>query len=177
MDADALLLATGIFFLRVVGNMITTLRLVLLVRGQKLSSTILSAFEALIFALALGSVVTNLENVLNLAAYCLGFAVGGYLGLSFEQRFIQRFVSVQIISDKHGEEIAQSLRRAGYGATETVGKGALGQVSMVTCVVGHQQVRDAVKIVQRVDPDVFVMLDELRGASHGYFRRLMRHAR
>ena len=72
MDTDVLLTAGGIFLLRVVGNMITTFRLVLIVRGQKLPSTIMAALEALVFALALGSVVSNLGNVWNLTAYCVG---------------------------------------------------------------------------------------------------------
>lgn len=177
MDLDTLLMAGGIFLLRVVGNMITTLRLVLIVRGQKLSSTGLAIIETLIFAVALGSVVSNLNNIWNLGAYSIGFAVGGYLGMMLEQRLIQRFVSVQVISPHYSHEIAVAIRQAGFGATETYGQGAEGQVGAVTAVVKHRDVNAVVKEVQAVDPKAFVMLEELRGISHGYFRRLNRHER
>lgn len=177
MSAEVLLAAGGIFMLRLVGNMITTVRLVLIVRGQRLVSTLLSAFEALIFAVALGSVVSNLDNLWNLAAYCLGFAVGGYLGLTLEQHLIQRFVSVQAFSPRYAHEIALAIREAGYGATESWGQGGGGQVGTVTAVVGHQQVSEIIRTVHTVDDQAFITLEELRGISRGYFRRLARHER
>jgi uncharacterized protein YebE (UPF0316 family) len=170
MEYEIILEAGGIFLLRVIGNMITTVRLVTLVRGQKLLSTFLAIFEALIFALAIGSVVNNLGNIWNLSAYCLGYAAGGYLGLVLEHRLIQRFVSIQVISAGRSDEIAMAVRRAGYGATETWGEGAQGKRGMVTIVVGHREVDHVTKIVQKADPDAFVMLEELRGISRGYFR-------
>jgi len=177
VDTDVLIGAGAIFVLRVVGNMLTTVRLVLMVRGQKLSSSLLSILETLIFAVAFGKVVSNLNDIWNLAAYSVGFAVGGYLGLSLEQRLIQRFVRVHIISPTQAHAIAVAIREAGYGATETWGQGAQGLVGSVTAVVGHQEVSDLVRIVHQVDPDAFVVVDELRGISHGYFRRLARHER
>jgi uncharacterized protein YebE (UPF0316 family) len=121
LDVNAWLLAGGIFLLRVVGNMITTVRLVTIIRGYKLLSASLGVIEAGIFAVALGSVVQNLGDIKNLAAYCLGFGVGGYLGLALEHRLVQRFVSVQVISPRRGHEVAVAIRGAGFGATETWG--------------------------------------------------------
>jgi uncharacterized protein YebE (UPF0316 family) len=176
MDWNVVLGAAGIFGLRVVGNMITTFRLVLVVRGQRIPSTVLSAFEALIFAVALGSVVTNLNNPWNLAAYCVGFAVGGYLGMLLENRMVQRFVLVQVISPQMGHEIAVAIREAGYGATEGIGQGAQGPVGSVSVAVGHHHVNRVVRVIQQIDPDAFVMTEELRAVSRGYFR-LMRQER
>lgn len=177
MNSDVLISAGAIFALRVIGNMLTTVRLVLIVRGQKLSSSGISILETLIFAVAFGKVVSNLNDIWNLAGYSLGFAVGGYLGLSLEQRLIQRFVAIHVISSTRAHDIAVAVREAGYGATETWGQGAQGQVGSVTAVVGHQQVNDVVRVVHRVDPKAFVTLEELRGISHGYFQRLIRPER
>jgi uncharacterized protein YebE (UPF0316 family) len=177
MDWDMWLGVGGIFVLRVVGNMFTTLRLILIVRGQKLLSSIFAVLESLIFAVALGSVVSNLDNIPNLISYGVGYAVGGYLGVTLEQHFIQRFIAIQIISPTYAHDIALAVREAGYGATESWGLGGGGQVGSVTVVVGHQQVKDVNKIVQRIDPNAFVMIEELRGISHGYFRRLLRQER
>lgn len=174
---DALLVALGIFVLRVVGNMLTTLRTVLMVRGQRMPSSVLGFFEALIFAVALGSVVTNLNNVPNLLAYCLGYAMGGYLGLTLESKLIQRFVSVLVFSPRYAHDIALAVREAGFGATESWGQGAEGMVGSVTAVVGHQEVKKVVGVVETIDDDAFIVVEELRGISHGHFRRLARHAR
>jgi uncharacterized protein YebE (UPF0316 family) len=177
VDLNVLALAGGIFVLRVIGNMLTTLRTVMLVRGQKIRSSILAIFESLVFAVAIGSVVSNLDNFANLTAYVTGYAVGGYLGLVMEARLIQRFVAIQTISPRYAHDIAEAIRAAGYGATESWGMGGGGQVGSVTTVVGHHQVREITALVEKVDPDAFMMLEELRGISHGYFRRLLRPER
>lgn len=177
MDLEVLMMAGGIFVLRVIGNMVTTLRTVMLVRGQKIGSSALAILESLIFAVALGSVVSNLGNIANLTAYVTGYAIGGYLGLVVEERMIQKFVAIQVVSPRHAHDIAQAIRDAGFGATESWGMGGGGQVGSVTAVVGHHQVKDVVKIVQNADPAAFMMMEELRGISQGYFRRLLRPER
>lgn len=177
MDFEIVLAAGGIFVLRVVGNMFTTLRLVMIVRGQKVFSAALGVMESLVFAVALGSVVSNLDNVWNLAAYSAGYAVGGYLGMTLEERLIQRFISIQAVSMRRAHDIACAIREAGFGATESWGEGAEGHHGMVTIVVGHQLVQAVVKIVEEVDPKAFITTSELRGIAHGYFRRMLRPER
>ncbi|NLE52204.1 MAG: DUF2179 domain-containing protein [Chloroflexi bacterium] len=177
MELEALAVAGGIFALRVIGNIITTMRLVLIVRGEKLWSSVIGTIEALIFALALGGVVSSLDNLWNLAAYSVGYGVGGYLGLVLEQRLVTRFVSVNIISQHHGHDIAVAVREAGYGATEGSGKGGAGEVGSVTVVVRHRQVNDVVRVAHRIDPNAFVTMEELRGIARGHFRRLARPER
>ncbi|MBN1202359.1 MAG: DUF2179 domain-containing protein [Anaerolineae bacterium] len=170
METGVLLTAGGIFLLRVVGNMLTTLRLIVLVRGEKLRSSALAIFETLVFAIALGNVVNNLNNGWNLTAYCLGYAVGGYLGMTLEQRLIKRFVAVDIISAHHAHVIALAVREAGYGATEGWGEGAQGSRGTVRVVTGNQDAKLVVQIVQRIDPEAFVTVDELRSITRGYIR-------
>jgi len=177
METQVLLEAGGIFLLRVIGNMITTLRLIWIVRGQKLISSVAGAFEALVFAVAIGSVVANLDNLWNMGAYCIGYAVGGYVAMALEQRWVRRYVAVRIISPDHGQAVAAAIRAAGHGATETAGRGARGEVSSVTAVVTHLAVDDVVRVARRVDPDAFITLEELRGISQGYFRRFTRPER
>ncbi len=177
MDLETLGVAGGIFALRVIGNIITTMRLVLIVRGEKLWSSVMGTLEALIFALALGGVVSSLDNLWNLAAYSVGYGVGGYLGLVLEQRLVTRFVAINIISQRHGHDIALAVREAGYGATESAGQGAAGEVRAVTVVVRHRQVNDVVKVVNQIDPGAFVTMEELRGIERGHFRRLARPER
>lgn len=177
MDLETLAVAGGIFVLRVIGNVITTLRLVLIVRGEKLWSSIAGTIEALIFAVALGGVVSSLDNIWNLTAYSVGYGVGGYVGLVIEGRLVTRFVSVRIISQKRAHDIAVAVREAGYGATESLGQGAAGTVGTVTVVVRHRQVNDVVRVANQIDPAAFVTMEELRGIERGHFRRLARPER
>ncbi len=170
MDADILLAAGGIFLLRVIGNIITTLRLVTIMHGNRPWTFILGVLESLIFAVAIGTVVSNLDDLWNLAAYCVGYAVGGYLGMVLEQRLVQRYVSVQVISASSAHAIAEAIRGAGFGATEHWGQGARSEVGSVTAVVGHRDANRVMRLAHAIDADAFVTMEELRSIARGFFR-------
>jgi uncharacterized protein YebE (UPF0316 family) len=78
---ETLLVAFGIFLIRIIGNAISTLRLVMLARDRDGIVFILSFLESLTFAVAIGAVVTNLDSLLNLIAYSAGYAIGNSLGV------------------------------------------------------------------------------------------------
>lgn len=161
-------IAFAIFTLRVVGNWITTVRLIFLNRGKIFIVSVLGFFEALTFAIAIGSVVTNLGSILNLMMYCLGYAAGGHLAMIFEKRLLQGFVLLRAISKPHGREIAQAVRVAGLGATEITGQGAQGEVVIVESIVDRRNISQWTTIVQKVDPKAFITNQPLNSRLHGY---------
>ena len=69
-----------IFAARVIDVSFATIRILLVVRGQRLQAAALGFFEVIVYILALNSVVQHLNNPLNLLAYALGFATGNYVG-------------------------------------------------------------------------------------------------
>ncbi|MBN2472318.1 MAG: hypothetical protein JXN59_16455 [Anaerolineae bacterium] len=168
VDMQVLLGALGIFALRIVGISISTVRVLITVQGRRAVSSFLGFFEALVFALALGSVVNELDNVMNLMAYCLGFAVGTYVGMWLEEKFIVNYVTIQVVSLHNAHQIADAVREAGFGATEAWGQGAKGLVGSVRIVVLRRDVRRVVAYATEVDPDAFVTLDETRAVRHGW---------
>src|SRR5688572_11993953 len=110
MTSEAVLTALLIFALRVLNVGIGTVRLVIVTRNQRLLASSLGAVEAFIFAVTMASVVSDLTNAINMLAYCGGFAVGSYLGMIFESRFITSYMSVNVIMHHLGHEVAQALR-------------------------------------------------------------------
>jgi len=107
---ETLVGALLIFSLRVLNNSISTIRLITLARQQRLLTAFLGFFEALTFAITVAGVVTDLENVLNMFAYCFGFAVGGYVGMSLERWLITSYSIVNVFSAVRGHEVALALR-------------------------------------------------------------------
>lgn len=160
--------ALGIFALRILGVSISTVRMLITVRGRRLLSSVLGFFEALIFAVALGSVVSQLNNLWNLTAYCLGFAVGTYIGMLLEERFVTNFATVNVVSAHHAHQIAEQVRKAGFGATETLAQGVSGVVGSVRIVIRHRDIQRVIDCVNEIDPKAFITLDETRAVHHGY---------
>ena len=112
-----------IFLLRVTNNVIGTLRLILVSRGQRAWSFAFASLESLLFAYTAGHVITDLENIPKLAAYVFGFAVGGFVGMQVENRFVKAYDSVTVIASRLiAHEIALALRNKGHGVTEIMGR-------------------------------------------------------
>ena len=170
LSTDAVLLALLIFFLRILNTAIGTVRLVLVTRQQRLFAAFLAFFEAFLFAVTISSVATDLNNILNLLAYCLGFSVGNYVGMMIERRFITSFMTVNVICANQGHSIALALRECGYGVTETVGEGKDGAVTMLRSVVMNREVPKMVALIRSTHGDAFVAVEEARAVHRGWVR-------
>ncbi len=172
MELDGVMLAVAIFALRVFNNALGTVRVVFITRDQRLWAAVLAFIEALTFAVVISSVVKDLSNALNLMAYCLGFSVGGYVGMAIEARFITSYVIATIITHTYGREIAAALRERGFGVTETFGEGRDGEVHMLRSVIARRDVPDFLTIIRQIHKDAFVSMEEARAIQHGWLRQI-----
>lgn len=168
MTTEELLIALAIFGLRVVNYAISTLRMVSIARNQRIASSIMATLEALIFAVVLANIVNDLENLVNLFAYCAGAAAGNYVGMALETRLIKGFAIVNIFSSNTSQEIATALREAGYGVTATLGEGRDGAVLTLRSVINKREVNRLTKIVQKISPSAFIAVEEARSVQRGW---------
>ncbi|MCU0496148.1 MAG: DUF5698 domain-containing protein [Anaerolineae bacterium] len=159
-----------IFALRVMNYAISTIRTVAIARQRRLISASLAFLEAFLFVVVIANIVQDLSNLLYLLAYCLGASVGSYVGMLLEERFITSYVTVNIIANQNGHEIAVALREQGYGVTETIGEGRSGSVVMLRSTVVNRDARDVIDTVHRIDPTAFVALEEARSIMRGWLR-------
>ena len=80
-----------IFTLRVLNNAVGTVRIITMHEGRRSIGFALASLESLLFAYTAGMVITDLNDIPNLTAYVLGFAVGGYVGMFIEQKYLNIF--------------------------------------------------------------------------------------
>jgi uncharacterized protein YebE (UPF0316 family) len=157
-----------IFFVRVFGIALSTIRVLLMGRASRLLVGVIAFMESLTFALAFSRVVDDLTNIWNLMAYCLGFAVGTIVGTAMEQRLAAGFMTVNIVSRTQSQKITDTIREAGFGATRSAGEGASGTVGLIRSVVRRKDAPRVVDIAQAIDPNAFVTLEEARTVQRGY---------
>jgi uncharacterized protein YebE (UPF0316 family) len=165
-----------IFLLRIIGVAVSTIRVLIMMRGKKVMSASIGFFEVLVYVLAIGPVVNGLGNVWNLLGYCLGFAVGTLVGMSLEEHLALGYASVRIVSKYKGYEIANAIRDAGYGATAEWGQGRDGAVALVVVTVRRKEIDSVCALADQVDPKAFVTVEETRTIRRGYMR-IARHER
>jgi uncharacterized protein YebE (UPF0316 family) len=173
ITVEALLAAGLIFLLRVLNYAISTVRTVAISRGRRRLSSGLAFIEAFLFAVVIASIVQDItENWLNLFAYCLGAAAGGWIGMVIESRFITGYMSVSIVAhdQSRGHDIAVALREGGFGVTETIGQGLQGPVTMVRSVIMKRDVQNLLKIMRTVDSEAFVAVEEAHAIHRGWLK-------
>ncbi len=168
LTLDAVLLAALLFGMRVVNYAISTIRLVFIARDLRLLSAVTAFLEALIFAVVMAYVVTDLGNWLNLGAYCFGAAAGSYLGQWLESRFVISYSTVTIITRERGKEIAETLRDAGFGATSSKGEGRDGEVDIIRSSARNRDVPGIIRIVRSISETAFVDVEAARTLSRGW---------
>lgn len=169
-DPHAWLFALLIFFLRVGDMTLDTIRVLFMVRGKKLLVWVLGFFQALIFVVAISSVLTQLNNILNIIGYATGFATGNIVGMMIENRLAIGHVLVNIISSNRGTFIAERLRASGYAVTEIAGRGMHGTVFELHASVLRKDVSQVETIVLESDPQAFVTAEDVRPVRRGFWR-------
>jgi uncharacterized protein YebE (UPF0316 family) len=162
--------AALIFLARVVNIAMATVRMLLSMRGQRVLSAIIGFFETMIFVLAIGQVLQNMGNIWNLLAYCGGFAVGTLVGMEIEERLALGYVIVHAVSRYNGDEITQTLRQAGYGVTESVGRGMAGKVRIIKAVVKRKDVPTVTDLINLADDRAFITVEDANRVYRGYIQ-------
>jgi len=167
---SAWLSAGLIFFLRVSDMTLDTLRVLVMMRGKKSIAWLLGIFQSLIFVLAISSVLSNLDNPLNVLGYASGFATGVVVGMLIEERLALGHVQISIVSSRRGAAITERLREEGFAITEIPARGKDGMVSLLNCSVLRKNVRRVQEIVNEVDDSAFITAEDVRPVRRGFWR-------
>lgn len=170
LSPAAWLTALGIFLARLVNVALDTLRFMLTIRGKRLISWILGFVESVIFIVVMGSVLTNLENPLNVIGYAAGFATGNVVGMAIEKRLAIGFMHFSIISKDHSTEIADALRHQGYGVTEIPARGRETSFMMINCSVRRKEADPVEELALAVDPEAYITTEEVTPRRSGVWR-------
>ena len=162
--------ALTIFILRVIDMSLGTLRFLIGVRGRRGLSWFLGFCQSIFFVMAITSVLSSLDNILNIVSYAAGFATGGILGVWLEERMALGYIRVEVVSSLRGAELAEKLRADGFAVTEVSARGKNGMVSMLSIAVLRKRVSLAAEIIREVDEEAFVTTEEMRAVSRGFWR-------
>jgi uncharacterized protein YebE (UPF0316 family) len=159
-----------IFLLRVLGMSMDTLRVLFVLRGRRLPTWLLGFLQSALWVIAIGGVLSNLDDFWNIIAYAGGFATGNIVGMAIEERLAIGHVNMRIISSGMGSAILEMVRGAGYGATEIAGRGKDGTVTVINCSIRRRDITKIQRQIARIDPDAFVSIEETRPLHRGFWR-------
>lgn len=166
---DFLAPALMLFALRLTDVSFYTMRIMMVVEGQKKLAWVFAFFQASVYILALRLVFTDLGNWIKVLGYASGFATGMVVGMWIEDRLAIGLRHLSIVSPGRGEAIADHLRERGYAVTEVPAQGRDGAVTLLNCDVERKEVKEVTDIVAEVDDRAFITSESLRRAEHGFW--------
>jgi len=170
LSPQAWLMSALIFSLRVLDMTLDTLRVLFVMRGRRKIAWVLGFFQSAIFVTAISTVLSNLDNPLNIVGYAAGFATGNVLGMAIEERLAVGHTSVNIISSRLGSAIVEHLRKNGYAVTEIPARGKDGMVTLLNVLVLRKNVDKARQLVNEIDDEAFITIEDVRPVRRGFWR-------
>ena len=153
-----------IFFARVCDVTLSTMRILMIMRGKAVLSAFIGFFEVSIYVLALSRVIGDLDRPVLLLAYASGFAAGNYIGSLVEERLALGYATAQIISLEAAELIATNLRGQGFGVTILEGYGREGVHKILLVLLKRRGIP--------CDVNAFVSVMDTRKILGGYFTKI-----
>jgi len=162
----------SIIAINVVYVSIFTLRLILVIKGRKGAASFLAMAEVFVYLTGLNLVLANLDNPINMAAYCIGFGMGVYLGSRIEEYLALGYLVVQVIVDSLAVDLPDQLRDLGYGVTSWPADGRDGKRLVMQVLVKRSNERRLTDSIRKLAPKAFVISHEPKEFKGGFWVRL-----
>ncbi len=163
-----------IFLARVIDVTIGTVRIILVARGQKRIAPLLGFLEVLIWIIAIGQIMNNLDNWLCYLFYAAGFATGNYVGMIIEERLALGMVGLRLITAKPAIELIEILRENGFGLTYMTANGTQGIVHILFITIPRKNLNKLVEFINQYNPRAFYTIEDIRFVNKGVYAKFMK---
>ncbi len=155
---------------RILDVTVGTIRVIFVSRGLKYYAPILGFFEVIIWLLAIGQIMQQLDNFMSYIGYGAGFAMGNYIGIILVEKMSLGTVIVKVIPKKDTSVLVQHLREANYGVTTIPAFGKDGPVQMVYSILKKKNLPEVINIINSHNPNAFFTVEEVHGVNEGFFK-------
>ncbi|MEQ8235560.1 MAG: DUF5698 domain-containing protein [Syntrophomonadaceae bacterium] len=160
-----------IFFARVIDVSLGTIRMILVIRGNKYPAAVIGFFEILVYTVALGLVVGSLNEPVKLLVFCSGFAAGILVGSIIEEKLSLGYRGIQAIISWQKDSIVDELRKEGYPVTCWEASGRVGSKVVLNMVVTRRDAEKVAKFILDKDHEAFLLFHEPKKYSGGYIKK------
>ncbi len=155
---------------RIMDVSVGTIRLIFVSRGYKYLAPALGFVEVIIWLLAIGQIMQQLDNFMSYIGYGAGFAMGNYIGIILVEKMSIGTVVVRVIPKKDITNLINHLREANYGVTVVDAAGKNGSVQMLFSIVKRKNLDEMLTIINQYNPNAFYTIEEVQTVNEGYFK-------
>jgi uncharacterized protein YebE (UPF0316 family) len=167
--SQVVLFALMIMAINITYVSLTTVRFILVIKGLKEYASILSMVEVLVYIAGLSIILKNLDSYWNIAAYCIGYGIGVYLGSRIEERLALGYMTAEVIVDSLDETLPKLLRKKGFGVTTWTGEGRDGKRLLMLVLAKRNRQKELLNIVNDSCPSAFIFFQEPKNFRGGFW--------
>ncbi|MFT4543629.1 MAG: hypothetical protein ACI9UR_002019 [Bacteroidia bacterium] len=164
-----LLLPLIIFLARTIDTSLGTLRIVMISRGNRKAVRLVGFVEVLLWIIAIGQIIQNLNNWAGYLAWAAGFSVGSMIGFKIEDRLALGKHQLRIITSQPVDRFLSALKEINQGFTVFDGMGATGPVKQVFLILNRQNNKEVTALVNKHIPTSFCSVSDVMATDSGVF--------
>lgn len=145
-----------------------TLRVILVIKGYRVIAALLSMGEVFVYLMGLTIVLDNLDKPINIAAYCIGWGMGVFLGGKIESYLALGYIVIEVIVDSVEHSLPEKVRAQGYGVTSWLADGKDGQRLVMKVLAKRNREQKLKKVVLSMAPSAFIISYEPTHFNGGF---------
>lgn len=162
-----------IFCAKIIEVSVSTVRLVLINKGERVKGALLAFVEIMIWLIIVSSVLNNIsEDPIKLFVYAIAFSLGNFIGVTIESKIAVGLASIQVVvNEANGEVLADVLREKGFGVTIIDGKGKNdSRKNLLFIQLKRKKIPEAVKLIKQTNPDAYITVNDIKSMMGGYIK-------
>lgn len=172
MDTGQMILL--IVIINIVYVSLATVRMIFVMKGQRVLAPLLSMVEVFTYLIGLTIVLNNIHKPANIVAYCVGWGMGVFLGSKIEEWLALGYVTLQIVVDNMYTDLPKLLREKGYGVTSWAAEGMDGPRLSMIVLTKRRNEQKLSRTIHELAPKAFVISHEPRYFRGGFWAKRLK---
>ncbi len=163
-----------IFFGKILEVAVSTVRIMLINRGERLKGSFIAFFEVSLWLFITGTVLVGFqEDILRCGVFALAFALGNYVGAWIESKLAFGLCSINVIVSEaeKAQQLAQTLRGQNFAVTVLDGQGKDGQREILVLHLKRKRIPVAMAIVKKQLDNPMITINDVRIVNGGYIKK------
>ncbi|MGD9568362.1 MAG: DUF2179 domain-containing protein [Sedimentibacter sp.] len=162
-----------IFCAKIIEVSVSTIRLVLINKGERVKGAILGFIEIMIWLIVVSSVLNNItEDPIKVFIYAIAFSMGNFIGVTIESKIAVGLASIQVVvGEETGEILAEVLRDESYGVTIIDGRGKDdSKKTLLFIQLKRKKIPNAIKLIKQTAPNAYITVNDIKSMMGGYIK-------
>lgn len=153
---------------------VSTIRIVLINRGERVKGSIIAIFEMVLWLCVTGTVLQGFQDdIIRVVIFALAFAAGNFVGSWMEDKLAFGLCSLQVIvpDNEKSCELAAHLRKKNFAVTELKGRGKDGERELMILHLKRRRIKEATEIIKTNLSNAVIVITDTKVIHGGFIKK------